>query len=84
MTNICVSKLTNIGSDNGLSPDRRQAITRTNAMILLTEPLGTSFSEIFIEIHSFKKMHWKMAAILPRSQSQCVNSFEFYGPYVSK
>ena len=26
MTHICVSKLNTIGSDNGLSPDRRQAI----------------------------------------------------------
>ena len=26
VTHICVSKLTIIGSDNGLSPDRRQAI----------------------------------------------------------
>ena len=26
VTHICVSKLTIVGSDNGLSPDRRQAI----------------------------------------------------------
>ena len=31
---ICVSKLTIIGSDNGLSPGRRQAIIWTNAGIL--------------------------------------------------
>ena len=31
VTHICVSKLTTIGSDNGLSPDRRQAIIWTNA-----------------------------------------------------
>ena len=31
VTHICVSKLTIIGSDNGLSPDRRQAIIWTNA-----------------------------------------------------
>ena len=36
---ICVSKLTIIGSDNGLSPDRRQAIIWTNAGILLIGPL---------------------------------------------
>ena len=30
VTHICVSKLTIIGSDNGLSPDRRQAIIWTN------------------------------------------------------
>ena len=62
-----------------LSPGRRRAIIWTNAGILLIGPLGTNFSEIFIEIHifSFKKMHLKMssakmAAILPRSQ--CVKS----------
>ena len=38
---ICVSDLTSIGSDNGLSPGRRQAIIRTNAGILLIRPLGT-------------------------------------------
>ena len=31
VTHICVSKQTLIGSDNGLSPDRRQAIIWTNA-----------------------------------------------------
>ena len=35
MTHICVNKLTSIGSDNGLSPNRRQAIIWTNAEILL-------------------------------------------------
>ena len=33
-----VSKLTIIGSDNGLSPGRRQAIIWTNGGILLNEP----------------------------------------------
>ena len=58
---ICVSDLTSIGSDNGLSPGRRQAIIRNNAGILLIRPLGTNFSEILIEIviFSFKKMHSK-------------------------
>ena len=65
MTHICVSKLTIIGSDNGLSPGRRQAIVWTNAEILLIEPPGTSFSEILIEIHtiSFKKMQLKMSSV---------------------
>ena len=45
VTHICVSKLTIIGSDNGLSPGRRQAIIWTNAGILLIGPLGTNFSE---------------------------------------
>ena len=63
MTHICVGKLTTIGSDNGLSPGRRQAIIQTNAGILLIGPLGTNFSEILGEIHvfSFKKTHLKMS-----------------------
>ena len=64
VTHICVRNLTTIGSDNGLSPGRRQAIIRTNAGILLIEPLGTNFNEILIEIHvfSFKKIHFKMSS----------------------
>ena len=53
MTHICVSKLTIIGSDNGLSPGRRQAIIWTIAGILLIGPLGTNFSEILIGIQTF-------------------------------
>ena len=62
VTHICVSKLTIIGSDNGLSPDRRQAIIRTNAEILPIGPLRTKLSDILIAIRifSFKKMHLKM------------------------
>ena len=61
---ICVSKITSIGSDNGLSPGRRQAIIWTNAGILLIRPLGTNFNEILIEIYTFsiKQMHLKMSS----------------------
>ena len=63
VTHICVRILTIIGSDNGLSPGRCQAIIWTNAGILLIGPLGTNtnFSEILIEILTiwFKKMHLK-------------------------
>ena len=60
-THICVGKLTIIGSDNALSPGRRQAIICTNAGILLIGPSGTNFGEILIEIYtfSFKKMRLK-------------------------
>ena len=44
VTHICVSKLTIIGSDNGLSPGRRQAIIWTNAGILLIGALATNFN----------------------------------------
>ena len=61
VTHICVGKLIIIGSDNGLSPERRQAIIWPNAGILLIGPLGTNFSEILIEIQTFslKKTRWK-------------------------
>ena len=64
VTHIYVGNLTIIGSDNGLSPGRRQAITWTNVRLLLIGPLGTNFSEMLIEIHtfSFKKIHLKMSS----------------------
>ena len=78
VAHICVSKLTIIGSDNGLSPCQCQAIIWTNTGILPIRPLGTKCNEIFIKIHafSFKKLCLKiviceMAAIL--SRPQCVN-----------
>ena len=62
VTHICISNLIIIGSDNGLSPVRRQAIIRTNAGILLIGPFGTNISKILIIIYtfSFKKMNLKM------------------------
>ena len=64
VTHICVVKLTIMGSDNGLSPGRHQAIIWTNAGLLLIGLLETNFSEILIEIHtfSFKKMCLKMSS----------------------
>ena len=53
MTYICVSKLTSIGSDNGLSPGRRETIIWTNARILLIRTLRKNFNEIVNEIHIF-------------------------------
>ena len=50
VTYISVGNLTIIGSDNDLSPGRRQAITWSNVGILLIGPLGTKLSEILIEI----------------------------------
>ena len=75
VTHICVSDLTSIGSDNGLSPGRRQAIIRTNAGILLIRPLGTNFSDffsrnsnIFIQEKAFESVVCEKAAILSRPQ----------------
>ena len=64
VTHICVSKLTIIGSDYGVSPDRRQAIIWTNARLLLIGPLGKNFSEILIKVltFSFNKMRLKVSS----------------------
>ena len=74
---IYISELTIIGSDNGLSPGRRQAIIWNNAGLLLIEPLGTNFSEIsiwiqniFIQENALEHVICKMVSIL--SQPQCV------------
>ena len=53
VTHICVSKLTIIGSANGMSSGRRQAIIWTNDGIPLIGPLETNFSENSIEIKTF-------------------------------
>ena len=69
VTHICVSKLTIIGSNNGLSPRRRQAIIWNNARILLIGHLGKKLSEILIEIQTFSltKIHFKMSSAKWRS-----------------
>ena len=77
VTHICSSKLTIIGSDNGVSSDQPQTVIWTNDRILLIWTLVTNFSEILSEIHTlslkknpFENTVWKMAAILP--QPLCV------------
>ena len=64
VTHICVGKLTNIDSDNGLSSERRQAIIWTSVGILLIGPLGTKFSENLFEIviFSFTEMRLKVSS----------------------
>ena len=59
---ICVSKLTIIGSDNGLSPCRHQPIIWTSAGILLVGSRGTNLTDILIDIQTFslRKMHLKI------------------------
>ena len=64
MLNMWIYSVTIIGSDNGLSPDRRQAIIWTIAGILIIQTLGTNISEFLSKIHTFslKKMHLKMSS----------------------
>ena len=78
MTHIYIYYITIIGSDNGLSPGRRQAIIWTSAGILLIGPLGTNFSEILtcrnsnisIQENALENVVCEMTSIL--SRPQCV------------
>ena len=77
VTHICVSNLAIIGSDNGLSPARCQAIIWTNAGISLIRPLGLQWNfnsnwSIFIQENAFENIVCEMASIL--SLPQCVNT----------
>ena len=65
VTHIYISKVTNIGSDSGLSPGMCQAIIWINAGIMSIQTLGTHFNEILSEIHifSFMKIHLKMSPV---------------------
>ena len=76
---ICISKLTIIGSYNVLSPGQRQAITWTNAGILLIGPLETNFSELFIKIYifSFKKMHLKIDGLVQERRNYIANAWSY-------
>ena len=71
-----------IGSDNGLSPGRHQAIIWTNVDILSIAPQRTyqwNFiwnATIFIQENAFEHIVWEMAAILIRRGG--VNSHTIY------
>ena len=64
MTQIRVDQLAIIGSDNGLSPGRRQPIIWRNVHILSIGPLQTNVIEILVGVHkfSFKKFYLKMSS----------------------
>ena len=86
VTHICVGNLTIIGSDNGLSPGRRQSIIRTNAGILLIGPLGTNFSDILIGIQtfSFQKIYLKMSSVKWRPFGLGLNVLSMMLPYIER
>ena len=75
---ICVGNLTIIGSDDGLSPGRHQAIIWTSAGILLIEPLGTNSSEILIRFHTFsvQKIHLKICQMTTISIFRGINALK--------
>ena len=79
VTHICISKLTIIGSDNGLSPGRRQAITLLNQCWnvhnwTLRNKLQWNINQnqdIFIQENMFENVVCKTLAIL--CWSHCVD-----------
>ena len=90
VTHVCVSTLTIIGSDNGLSPGRCQTILWTNGVLLIRTSV-TNFSEPsakFIYFHSIKCIwkcrlqnggHFVSASMcLYHTLTSCVNSADTY------
>ena len=70
---MCASKLNIIRPNNDLSPGRRQP----NAGIMFIRPIGTNFSEIWNETHTFpfNKMHLKMSCAKWRQSCLGLNVF---------
>ena len=84
VAHICAVDLAITGSDNGLSPDRHQAITWTDAVILSIGPCpGNRFhwnfnqnTTIFIEENGPEYVVWKMTAVLSQP-NVLVNSYDY-------
>ena len=79
MTHICVSKQTNIGSDNGLSPWLAPSHYLNQCWNIVNWTLRNKLqwnpnwnSCTFIQENALEDVVWKMAAILPRPQ--CVKT----------
>ena len=73
----------NIGSDNDLSPIRRQAIISTSAGLLSVAPLATNFGEIctklFIHENASENIVCEKATILSRGEELRISlSILFY------
>ena len=80
VTDICVSILTITGSDNGLSPGRRETIIWTDDGIALIGALGSKLQwnlnrnlYSFIQENEFVNVIWKLAVTFFRPQY--VNNF---------
>ena len=87
VTHVCVSRLTITGSENGLSPGRRQAIIWTNAGLLLFGPLGANFSEILIKILAFSFTKMRLKVLSAKWRSFCLGLNELmklkeYRPFI--
>ena len=80
---ICISKLTIIGSDNGLLPGQYQAIIWTSDEMLLIGALWTNFSEILIKIQTFSSWKNRLKVSSAKWQSFCLglNELNYDGSF---
>ena len=69
-----------LGSGNGFSPVRRQAITWTNADLLSIRPSGINFNENWIEIQSFSFMKMSSKISSAKSRPFCPGRDELTKP----
>ena len=79
VTHMCVNEITTIGSDNGSSPGRHQAIIWTKARILLIGHLGKKLKwnqNLWISI---EKMHFTMSSA--KRRPFCLGRDEFKLPW---
>ena len=72
VTHMCVSKLTIISSDNGLTPTRLQTIIWIIVGKLLIATLGTNFSEILNEILTFSFMKMRLNVSSAKRRPFCL------------
>ena len=72
VTNLYIDNLTIIGSDNGLSPGRCQAIIWTNAGLLIIGPLRRNFSEILNKINTVLSMKMRLKMPSTKWQPLCL------------
>ena len=80
VTHKCVGNLTIIGSDNGLSPGRCQAITWTNVEILL---IVNRNSYIFIQENPFENVVFEMASNFSRPRCDKWQILDINGLFIS-
>ena len=85
MKHLYVGNLVIIGSDNGLAPERRQAIIWTNDGIWVIGSLGTNVGEMLIGIHTFSIniLHLKISSAKWRPLRLSLNVLNAYIPYIA-
>ena len=84
MTHICISKLNTVGSDNGLSPGRHQAIILTNVLSFVNEIISGRSPDILKKYSILKNNRYDMRRIAelnvpPRRTQICDKAVRVFG-----